>query len=106
MASVQVNFKIDSKVKTDAQKIANKMGLSLSDVINGCVREFIRTKTLNFSISEEPSDYLIKSLKKSEEENKKGDYYHFDNPEGALGFIDKIIKEKEKKLKNKNKAKK
>lgn len=103
MTSVQVNFKMDPKIKKNAQKVAAEIGVSLSDVWNSCVREFIQKKTISFSVSEEPSDYLIESLKKSEEEYKKGDYYSFDNPKDALAFIDERIKKNERKLKKNKK---
>jgi len=48
MNSTQVNFKMDTKVKENAQKIAAEIGVSLSDVWNSCVREFIRTKSISF----------------------------------------------------------
>jgi antitoxin component of RelBE/YafQ-DinJ toxin-antitoxin module len=107
MNSTQLNVKIDPKTKKAAQRAAEELGFSLSRIIVAYLKEFGRTKTVYFSTgAEEPSDYLIKSLQKSEEEYKKGDYYGFDSPKDALGFIDKIIKEKQKKLKNKKKAKK
>lgn len=103
MSSVQVNFKMDSKIKKNAQKVASEIGVSLSDVWNSCVREFILKKSITFSASEEPSDYLIKSIEKSREEFKKGDYYHFDNSKDALDFIDKRIKRNQSRLKKNKK---
>ncbi|MFH1564437.1 MAG: hypothetical protein ABIC82_01145 [bacterium] len=43
----------------------------------------------------EPTDYLIKILKESEEERKNGDYYSFDNADDAIKFLDNIIDGKE-----------
>lgn len=42
-----INFRIDKKTKTEAQAIAKKMGLSLSDVLNVLLRQFIRDKSID-----------------------------------------------------------
>lgn len=42
-----INFRIDKKTKTEAQAIAKKMGLNLSDVLNVLLRNFVRDKEIN-----------------------------------------------------------
>lgn len=44
-----VHVKANKEVKENAQKLAAKLGLSLSDVINASLRNFIRTRELVFS---------------------------------------------------------
>ena len=44
-----INIKTDKEIKENAQKIAKDVGLSLSDVINASLRNFIRTREVYFS---------------------------------------------------------
>ena len=84
-----INIKTDSKVKKQAQKVAADLGLSLSGVINGFLKQFVRTKTVIFTLDESiPSDYLLSSLKVSKDERKKGDFYSFKNSKAAVDFLD------------------
>jgi len=101
MNSVQINVRTDPKTKREAQKVAVGLGLNLSRLINAYLKEIIRFKKVEFSTKrEKPSPYLIRCIKRAEEEIKRGDYYSFDNPKDAAAFLDKIIE------KNKDKARK
>ena len=44
-----IYVKAEKEVKLNAQKLARELGLSLSDVINGALRNFIRTREVTFS---------------------------------------------------------
>lgn len=46
----QIIVKADKTVKKEAQKVAQQLGLPLSVVVNGYLRQFIRTKEINFSV--------------------------------------------------------
>jgi addiction module RelB/DinJ family antitoxin len=45
-----INIKADREVKIKAQKVAADLGMPLSTVINAYLREFIRTKSVHFSL--------------------------------------------------------
>ncbi len=45
-----INIKADKDIKIKAQKVAKKLGMPLSTVINGYLREFVRTETVHFSL--------------------------------------------------------
>ncbi len=49
MDKTVIYIKADKEVKTNAQKIARELGLSLSDVLNASLRNFIRTREVRFS---------------------------------------------------------
>jgi len=100
MNTAVVNVKVDPQVKKEAQRIAKDLGISLSGVINGFLKHLVRTKTVHFSLSEEPSDYLINSLAESREDIKAGRVISFDDPEKALRFLDKMIANEKKLQKN------
>lgn len=90
MNTAVVNVKVDPMVKKSAQKIARELGISLSGLINGYLRQLIRTKTVTFSTNREiPSDYMIKALKESEEDIKAGRVSPtFTNAKDAIAWLD------------------
>jgi addiction module RelB/DinJ family antitoxin len=49
MSKTVINIKADKEVKENAQKLAQELGLSLSDVMNAALRNFIRTRETTFS---------------------------------------------------------
>ena len=63
-----INFKTDVKIKKRAQKLAEKFGLSLSDVLNVLLRNFVYKRELNLDLKEtDEDDYnLLKKLKEVE----------------------------------------
>ena len=90
-----INFKTDAKIKKQAQKLAEDLGLSLSGVINSYLRQFVQTQTVFVSKKyDEPSDLLLEAVRESRAERKAGKHYSFKNNTEALEFIDKIIAEK------------
>lgn len=44
-----IHVKADKEVKENAQSLARELGLSISDVINASLRNFIRTREIHFS---------------------------------------------------------
>lgn len=92
MSNAVINIRTQPEVKQAAQRLAAELGFSLSALINAFLKQFIRTKTVFFTLQEEPTDFLIKKLKQSEEERKRGDLYSFSSKK-ALRFIDKLIDE-------------
>lgn len=97
MNGAVINIKVEPKLKAEAKKVASGLGFSLSSLINGYLRQLIKTKTIYFSLrEEEPSEYLIKALRESEEERRRGKFKSFKTADQALAFIDKIIDEKRK----------
>lgn len=86
--STVINIRTDIKVKNQAQVLSKKLGLNLSAVINGFLKQFIKAKSISFSLEEEPSDFLIKSLAQAKKDIKEG-YISpaFDNPKDALKWL-------------------
>jgi addiction module RelB/DinJ family antitoxin len=84
-----INIRTDISVKRKAQTIAKNLGLNLSALINGYLKQLIRTRTVVFSTREEPSEYLIKSLEQSKKDIKKGFVSpSFDNAKDADEWLD------------------
>ncbi|MFA6171632.1 MAG: type II toxin-antitoxin system RelB/DinJ family antitoxin [Patescibacteria group bacterium] len=101
MNQAVINVKIDPKVKSQAQKVAADLGLSLSGLLNAYLRNVIRTKEVCFSLNkpEIPSARLIRSIKKAEEDWKKGNYYTADSVDDLIEQLEGRIKKKDGKKK-------
>lgn len=101
MSDTVITIRTNQNVKEKAQEIASKMGLSLSALINSYLTQIIRTKTTVLSAKEEPTQYMLDSLKESEEDIKLGrvspGFYNADdaiawlnNPNARLKNGDKV----------------
>lgn len=90
MNTAVINIKTRPEVKLKAQAIAREIGVSLSSLINAYLRQFIRTKKIEFDLGEEPSPYLIRMLKKSERDIKAGRVSPaFKTGEEAVAWLEK-----------------
>ncbi len=65
-----IHIKADKEVKENAQKAAKDLGLTLTDVINASLRNFIRTREVIFSDIPQMTPELEKSIEKVEEDIK------------------------------------
>ena len=72
MDTVVINIKTDRMVKSQAQNIAAQLGLNLSSLINAYLKQLVRTRKVEFDLGEDPSSYLKLTIKKAEENYKKG----------------------------------
>lgn len=70
MNTAVINLRVDSDLKTLAQKVADDLGFGLSSLINAYLKNFVKTKTVYFSAVEQPSEFLVKTLAKTREELK------------------------------------
>ena len=101
MNTAVVNIKVNPLVKKEAQKVAEDLGLSLSALINGYLKQLIRNKTVVFSaLEEEPADYLLESLRESREDIKAGRVTSFASSAKALRYLDEMIANDQKAAKN------
>ena len=90
-----ITVKTPSEVKTKAQEVAKELGFSLSSLVNAYLRQLVKTKTVHFSLPEEPTPFLLDALKESKEDIKAGKVMSFDNPQDAVTYLDTIIAEDE-----------
>lgn len=90
MNTVVINIKTEPETKKKAQQVAAQIGVSLSALINAFLKHLVRTKRVEFNLSEEPSAYLIKTIKRAEENLKKGKGSPiFDNADDAIEWLHK-----------------
>ncbi|MBI2020051.1 type II toxin-antitoxin system RelB/DinJ family antitoxin [Candidatus Daviesbacteria bacterium] len=86
-----IHIKTDKEVKENAQKAAKDLGLSLSDVINASLRNFIRTREVIFSDIPQMTPELEKRLEEVEEDIKQGRNLSpsFKNVDEAIAYLKK-----------------
>ncbi|OGY18728.1 MAG: hypothetical protein A2900_02235 [Candidatus Chisholmbacteria bacterium RIFCSPLOWO2_01_FULL_50_28] len=72
MNTAVINIKTDIKMKTMAQRVASQLGFSLSSLINAYLRDLVRSKSVHFTLKEEPSEYLLRVLEASEKNRQAG----------------------------------
>jgi addiction module RelB/DinJ family antitoxin len=96
MNTAVINIKTDRKTKSEAQKLADEMGLTLTAVINRYLKHFVKTKSVTFNANdEEPNDFLLNTMKKSDNQLKSDDTSPtFDNAEDAIEWLHKQTKSK------------
>ena len=84
-----IHIKSDKEVKENAQKAAKELGLTLSDVINASLRNFIRTREVIFSHTPRMTPELEKYLDKVEKDIKKGRNLspQFESVEEAIDWL-------------------
>jgi len=84
-----IHIKADKEVKENAQKLAHKMGLNLSDVINASLRNFIRTREVIFSDAPQMTPRFEKYLEGIEEDirNNRNLSPGFESAEEAIKWL-------------------
>ena len=87
-----IHVKADLKIKRNAQKLAKKLGISLSDVINASLRNFLKTRQITFSSDERMTPELEKYLDKVERDikNKKNIVGPFKTAAEANAYLDSL----------------
>lgn len=88
MDTAVVNIKIEPQVKREAQKLAERLGLSLSVLIKSYLKQIIRAQEVVLTVSEEPTEYLLQALRASKADIKAGRVSPaFDNASDAIKWL-------------------
>jgi addiction module RelB/DinJ family antitoxin len=82
-----INLKIDPELKAQAAKTADKLGISISAVLNNKLRRLTAEQSVVFEMPEVPNAATAAQLAKSRRSIEAGDYHSFDNNEEALDFL-------------------
>jgi DNA-damage-inducible protein J len=92
MNTTSLHIKIEPKVKEEAQKAAEDLGLSLSAVTKALLRQFVRTRRLSVGeLPEIPNAKTAAALRQSEEDIKAGRGRSFKNMKEMLAYVDSLI---------------
>lgn len=86
-----IHIKADKEIKENAQQAAKDLGLTLTDVINAALRNFIRTREVIFSDVPQMTPELEKLLDKVEEDIKHNRNLSpaFKNMDEAINYLEK-----------------
>ena len=87
-----INLKTDPELKRLAAKAADKLGISVSAVLNNELRRFAAEQSVTFDIAEVPNANTAKLLADSKKQIEVGDYHKFDNNADALDFLSNSLK--------------
>jgi len=69
-----LNVKTDKKLKNEAKKVAEEIGVPLSTVVNAFLKQFVRDKELTLSASEyRPTPYLATLIEEARAEYEAGE---------------------------------
>jgi addiction module RelB/DinJ family antitoxin len=103
MNTALINIKTDPAIKKQAQELAQKLGLSLSSIINAYLRQLIRTKTLHLTLREDDdiNSALAERIKTAESHFAKGEVIAFDDPSDAVTYLRKKVGKNENRLRKK-----
>lgn len=92
MNTASLHIKIEPGLKADAQKTADELGLSLSAVMKALLKQFIRTKHLSVGIQEIPNEFLVQSLRQSDDDIRAGKSISFSSGKDALDYLGSLMK--------------
>lgn len=70
MKTAMINIKTDKVVKEEAQKLAKELGFSLSALVTASLKQFVRTRTVQFSAVHQMTPYLEGVIKEVEKDIK------------------------------------
>ena len=83
-----LNIKTDKKLKADAKKVSEELGVPLSTVINAFLKQFVRDKELTLSANQyRPTPYLEQILKDAQEEYAAGKVKTFTSGDDMLKHL-------------------
>lgn len=90
MSTTAIYIKTEKETKKEAQKVAKELGLSLSAIVNGFLKQFIKSKTVTFSANDEiPNDNSLAIMKQAEKNYKEGNTSPlFDNAKDMQKWFD------------------
>ena len=67
-----LHIKVDKDIKVKSAKIAAKLGLPLSAIVNASLRNFIKTETFSVSTGKQMTPYMESWLAEIDEDIKAG----------------------------------
>ena len=89
--STNLNIRVDSNLKKDAEDLFKRLGLNMSSAINVFLTQSVREQAIPFEIREDkPNRKLLKALKEAEKMEK--------HPERYKGYhnLEELMKDLEK----------
>lgn len=60
-----LNFKTDKKLKAEAKKVADELGLTLTTILNAMLKQFVRERAITLAIHPRKPSYEVLELLES-----------------------------------------
>lgn len=87
-----INLKTDPELKKLVTKTAEKLGISVSAVLNNELRRFAAEQSVVFDIPEVPNEQTAKQMASSKKRIEAGDYHQFKSNEASFDFLANELK--------------
>ena len=89
MKTAMINIKTEQAVKDQAQELAEELGFSLSALVTASLKQFVRTREVQFSALPRMTPYLEGVLKQTESDikAKKNLSPAFTNARDAIAYL-------------------
>ena len=72
MNTASIYIKTKPEIKAKVEEIANGFGLSLTYLINSYLKQIVENKSILSKLSENPTKYLLRSIKIARKERQEG----------------------------------
>jgi len=82
-----INLKTDPKLKKQAAKTADKLGISISAILNNELRRFTAEQSVAFEVPEAPNATTARQLELSKKQIDAGNYHKFHDNKKSLDFL-------------------
>lgn len=82
-----INLKTDPKLKKQVTEVADRLGVSISAVLNNELRRFAAEQSVVFEVPEVPNAKTAKQLAASKKQVEAGDYHRFTDNKQAIEFL-------------------
>jgi DNA-damage-inducible protein J len=83
-----LNIKTDKKLKAEAKKVSDELGVPLSTVINAFLKKFVREKEITLSANPlRPTPYLEQILEEAQAEYEAGKARAFKTGDDMLNHL-------------------
>jgi len=92
MSTTTIQLETDRETQEIAEKVAEEYGFGkLTTLLTVFLRQVARTRNVNLSIGEEPTEDLLSELKASEDDFKAGRSVSFSSGQEAADFVNSLI---------------
>ena len=102
-----INIKVDANLKDKATRLAQALGMPLSLVIAGGLRQFIVKQGISFFTLQsergetafaelQPSAYLEEAITEARRERARGGHHSFSSAQEAVSFLNSLGRSKKK----------
>jgi addiction module RelB/DinJ family antitoxin len=84
-----INLKTDPELKEQAAQTADRLGISVSAVLNNELRRFVAEQSVTFELPEVPNEETADQLRRVNSEINTGQYHRFESDKDAIDFLRK-----------------